>query len=228
MSLYIHPENQTLLWDIIHKTSLFNELFPPSGSNLFHKEEWFKSIVQFFYKQFPEITTKNELYEINRKTLGYMVKNLKEQLNVHAAPVTSPPPSENGVVPMSYSGIPGEPLSSYSRNYTENKQEFVQKQFQERQREYNFMIETPVPKDVVFEEKIDDEPISNMEELIEQHRKTREEEMQKYAPSMDSESPQTFLKIDYKTNVPADELNAIQGFNPISASSVDKHVSWQK
>ena len=44
------------------------------------------------------------------------------------------------------------------------------------------MLDKPTPDSVNFREKVDDQAISNMEELIEQHRRQREKELAEFAP----------------------------------------------
>jgi hypothetical protein len=51
---------------------------------------------------------------------------------------------------------------------------------------YNTMFDVPKPKAVDFSEKIEDTVITNMEELIETHKKMREKELQEYIPVPDS------------------------------------------
>ena len=89
-----------------------------------------------------------------------------------------------------------EPITSYSRNMPyqnsnysdknviENKQEIYNRQFNERQKEYETMNAKPLPPaEVNFTEVIKDEPISNMEELIRNHTREREQELQIYVPN---------------------------------------------
>ena len=58
------------------------------------------------------------------------------------------------------------------------KMDVFNQAYGERQREFDRFLAKPLPPtDVNFKEKLDDEPISNMEELIEKHKRERELEM---------------------------------------------------
>jgi hypothetical protein len=70
-------------------------------------------------------------------------------------------------------------LKSYS--ITENKVDKIGTQFNEKKREYNLLFDKKVPESINFGEK-QDTPLSNMDDLIKQHLKEREEELKKYAP----------------------------------------------
>jgi hypothetical protein len=54
--------------------------------------------------------------------------------------------------------------------------------FEIRQSQYNSMFETQKPKAIDFSEKLDDDVITNMNELIENQRKMRELDLQQFAP----------------------------------------------
>ena len=47
-----------------------------------------------------------------------------------------------------------------------------------REAQYKKLFETPKPKTIDFTEKIEDEAITNMEELIEKHKQSRETDLQ--------------------------------------------------
>jgi hypothetical protein len=62
------------------------------------------------------------------------------------------------------------------------KQELYNKAFGERQQQYEQMFAKPPVPEINFTEKNDDHPISNMDELIERHKKERESELTKFSP----------------------------------------------
>jgi hypothetical protein len=143
---YIHPDNQTLLWNTIQKAPNFEKL----GEN---KSQWFKSIIRDFYENDgKKINNQADLQTINKSTIAYMVHSLK-QMNTDL-------PSSTG-------------MNERITHYTE--------QFNDRQKEYERMNAKPPPPQIdQINEKIADEAITNMEELIRQQLKQREQELKMF------------------------------------------------
>ena len=74
MALYIHPENQKLIWSAIQTSPLFNH----ENENA----EWFKTVIQTFYeKAINQETnmTSSQLRDMNMDTILYMVRDLKSK-----------------------------------------------------------------------------------------------------------------------------------------------------
>jgi len=141
MSLYIHPENQTLLWNTIQKNPKFQNL-------TINKQEWFSSIIKGFYEKIqylPPLTTQ-DLLQINRQTISYMM----EQIN--ALLVDRP-------------------------KFTESKK--VVSDFNTRQQEYESALKPKLPPIADFSEKISDDAIQNMDELIQQQIRQRDYDVEK-------------------------------------------------
>lgn len=129
------------------------------GSQQETKNTWFRSVIQQFYSQLSPNITREELKAVNRQVLAFMIRSLKER-----SPVTAPNPT--------YNTLKREQAPDYDT---------VQKQ-------YNSMFDTPKPHSVDFGEKVEDTVITNMDELIEQHKKQREIELQEYRPPLIDES----------------------------------------
>ena len=76
MALYIHPENQKILWETIHRHSSIESIHPSV------RTDWFKSVVKKMYEMIPKpwfqkkITTE-QLNTINQATIKYMINDLK-------------------------------------------------------------------------------------------------------------------------------------------------------
>lgn len=153
MSLFIRPENQNILWDTLHKTSVINSVFPP-GSSVEQKNEWFKKHIESKYQKIPRTISKEELYKINREVLSAMVVELR-----------------NIFVPITPGSL-GESYTRLSNNPT------ISSDYELRESQYKKLFETPKPKTIDFTEKIEDEAITNMEELIEKHKQSRETDLQ--------------------------------------------------
>ena len=167
MSLFIHPDNQTLLWQMLHRSPLISQVFPPGSPSIGRKDDWFKRVISAVHASLPLHISKDDLYTINKETLRSMLNELKQKVE----PSTSTTSSQQKNM---------EPV--YSRNGL--KQETYNDNFSSRQKEYETMFAKPVAPDVNFSDNIKDEVITGeaMEDLIERHRKERELEVKMFAP----------------------------------------------
>jgi hypothetical protein len=167
MSIYVTPENQKLLWNTLHKSPLIVQVF--SQNQIQQKEQWFKSIIEMFFNQYRFKTlSKRDLQQLNQDTLTNMMQQLREYISKN-----QPPAQQNN---MSNTTIETPPIPQ------NNRQDFFNNQFQQRQKEYEQMVDKPVKDAIDFRDKLDDEPISNMDELIRTHMQMRENELKQYAP----------------------------------------------
>jgi hypothetical protein len=179
MSLYVHPENQQLLWNITNKLPMITDFFAPYPPA--HKEQWFKSVIQLFYDKYKTKQLQlNDLHQLNQETVAYIVQSIREKTqpkpiqeqpraHFHRAAVTTP----------QYN--PHENVDGRQERF-EKKQDYFNQQFTARQSEYETMLNRPTPPEVNFREKEEDIAISNMDELIKQHMAQREQELRQYAP----------------------------------------------
>jgi hypothetical protein len=161
-NIYIHPQNQQLLWNTMNKTPMFSHMNPQI------KDSWFKGIIQQFYNSNQHVYDAALLQQINKETIAYMVANLKGGSTAQSAGTAA---------------VQGPPANTVYRGKEDEralKQEEFNKAFEERQNQY-FLKKPPMP-DIDFTEKLDDRPITNMEELIQMHQKEREYEINKYSP----------------------------------------------
>jgi hypothetical protein len=145
MSSYIAASNQEMLWRTILKNPLF-------GRTLSQEQQpiWFREIIGNFYSETTnKILNNNELLELNKSTLRYMVNKLKEQ--------TSQPEI-------------GEPINDRIQPQSAS----YQSDYDNLQTNYNNMHQRNVPQEPDFKEQIDDEKITNMDELLQQQLKDRE------------------------------------------------------
>jgi hypothetical protein len=141
MALYIHRENQTLLWNTIRKNPKFQEIS-------INKDEWFSSIIKAFYEkiQYLPPLTNQDLLQINRQTISYMM----EQIN--ALLVDRPKLAESKKVVNDFTIL---------------------------QQEYESALKPKVPPIADFSEKISDDAIQNMDELLQQQIRQREYDIEK-------------------------------------------------
>ena len=146
MSLYIHEENQQILWSLLDK-------LPYLMKNSYHdditkyKEAIFKETIELFYE---ENKTKQislvELEELNKKTLISINEKLVQIFQVSCKPETNHVNSFSNIGSLTKTE---DPTTKYIQ-YTDKPN-----------------IQS------IFSETIEDEPISNMDELIELYKKQR-------------------------------------------------------
>jgi len=217
MSLFIHPENQKILWNVISASSQF-QLIP-------QKETWFKDIIQDFYNKTSHIQITPEALQIlNKETIIYMLDRI-------GGPSKSPGPSSGPNNPPYQYHPPAQqqqpvqqyqqPVQQYqqpsqqqqfqqyvnnnsnpnityqldstqtqtnvSRDYLSGqKQDMLSQQFNHKQKEYESMRSRESPKDVNFRDAPLDTPMTNIDELVKNHLREREAELQKFAPQSPS------------------------------------------
>jgi len=87
MALFIHQENQKILWSAINQSILFQNL----GDS---RETWFRNAVEQFYKKISSININQELLQkINKDFIQDMLKVLKTNQPI-AQPVQPPTPPQ--------------------------------------------------------------------------------------------------------------------------------------
>lgn len=205
MSLFIHKENQTLLWQLIQQSPLWNDF-----NNMYkgHSELWFKNIISLFYDKYWNIyssSTMNveDLKRINREVISYMVSDIKKSLL--PPPVIPQKPQLQSQTVIRESDIdysqdihnrlsqydkPPEPINQTLTQYNqlqesynvqkekEEKMEKAKKDFEEFQKKYNTGFERKPPPPIDFSMKLDTERIRNMDELIQLQMAEREKDLE--------------------------------------------------
>jgi len=185
---YIHPDNQTLLWNTIRKAPNFEKL----GIN---KTQWFKSIIQDFYENEGKfIRTQIDLQNINKSTIAYMVHALKQ--------MSTSLPSTSGSA---------ERISQYND------------EFNNRQKEYEMMNAKPLPPQIdQVNEKIADEAITNMDELIRQQLAQREQELKMFGQSPQQIQPSATKQDNVAIEPIATEKKSVSWKNDIDRKEIDE------
>jgi hypothetical protein len=171
MTLYVNPENQKLLWNIINKHPKITEYFSNKPSE--NKTYWFQSCIGYIYENIKyENLTIEMLQHYNKETLKYMLSTIIKQ------------PTINNDLrnEMQYSRTNIEQNMSQTIQHNIPKSDLLNQSFAIRQKEYEDMVEKKVPDTIDFRDKIDDEPISNMDEVLRTHLQMRENELKQYAP----------------------------------------------
>ena len=182
MTLFIQPENQNILWETIHKTKYLDSVF---GSQTNEKNEWFKKYIETKYNQLPANITKEDLFRINREVLTVMITDLKKIITTQ---------------------------SRAEKQKTVNKGQKIQlSDYELVENQYKQFLETPKPQAIDFSEKIEDEVITNMDELIENHRKMRELDLE-LIPVPEERSVEPFVQMSVE---------------PLVQKPVEKHVHFE-
>ena len=175
MTLYISQENQSLLWQMIQKTNPFITAF--QNSPIESKTNWFKSQIQKIYQQLPPSINREQLKQINRDTLTNMIQDLTRlQANSMKTPI-------NQIDRPPFSRLTKDPSS---------------KSITEYETQYKSLLETPKPQVPDFSEKFDDQPIPDMDLLIKEHQRQREEELKNFGPPPIIPEQKTSLQIEAK------------------------------
>lgn len=224
MSLFIHTENQTLLWNIISNMDITNAIFVQGSPQ---KSIWFKNIIEEFYiRHYGKNLTPTNLRELNREVIAYMVENLKSMYKrptqvVHAPAAQTQPIylQKEAQTKTPYR----EPQTEYSRNSGGGNADVYNDLFNKRQKDYESMSAKPLPPEVNFSENLKDEPISNMEELIKAQQKQREYDMSLLQPQNAGQTNHPILTIHKQDDmvIPVDGI--IDGEPKKKVSWSDEH-----
>lgn len=236
-SLYIQIENQQLLWEMLHKTPQLSHFFSqndPSSQN--KKEIWFRNIIADFHNKTPIVQSREQLLAINRQTLSFMMNQLTAFIETQKQPPTQIlQPIHQPVNEIKYQTNIDPVGTTYSRNFRdENREETYKRQFEEREREYKSMVAQPELPKVNFALS-EDTAISNMAELVEQHRRLRELDIQPIAspPSQQPliETGSQNLKLKLQEDLPTEiiRMDAISLEPMISVGkreNIKRQVTW--
>ena len=226
MSLYVSFENQSLLWNIIHKNTFAQQFFEKTPN--LNKDEWFKSIIQHFYSQNQSRQlTINELQKINQDTLLFMLESMRTQLshvvtqqpNTNITNITNTSHSNNNHSNNNHSHSNINELTTPPKSMITSQ---LEHDYSNRQKEYERMTEKKVPENVNFKDAVDDQPLSNIQELVNQQIKQREDEMRTYA-----RLNATNINNDNVTNVNSNNTNEnVKLSIDNTQSKTKKTVTW--
>ena len=75
MALFVHPENQKILWNIINGNPFIIRYFESRPHHI--KETWFKQSIEEFYKKIQGIKIDpSELNNLNKEVLTSMIQDV--------------------------------------------------------------------------------------------------------------------------------------------------------
>ena len=179
MALFIQPENQNILWEMVNRVPICNTVFPLNNISQMEKKNWFKGIIEEFYRRLPANIDRNELYKVNREVLSKMVRSLGD-MSIHVS-------MDRGIFSQLDANINSKPK---------------QTDYEIRQAQYTSMFENKKPDTIDFSEKLDDGVITNMDELIDNQRKMRELEVQQFSPILQTN------KVNILEDVPKESIQS--------------------
>lgn len=216
MNLYINPDNQKLLWNIISNnqyiTNFFYALSPAD------KERWFKTIIEkVYFDNQHKILTYESLKELNKQTLAYMLQNIKDKSK---PPIQQQPPIQPDIQQPTYNQINTPPIVK------ENKSDIFQQQYDQRQQTYQDMVKREVPQDIDFSTKVEDGAIQNMDELIKKQQQERQLDIQQFQPPPLTNDNPLKLNIDNSTDVSIEKETETIVNSTKETTSQQKQVSW--
>ncbi len=162
---YITVENQTLLWKTIQRSPQF-----ANNTITINREQWFSSIIKQFYENIKSTKMSiAELKALNQQTIAYMISDLKRIESLYIAPL------QNAVPPILPPQVkPNTPIAQMTYETPQTRMSAYTDQFNARQQEYANMGKPTSPPIANFSEKVEDETITNMDELLQQQIKQRE------------------------------------------------------
>ena len=219
MSLYIQTDNQLLLWNTISKTPLLQQGF----ANITAQHEWFQTIIQQFYQLHKtRQLTVQELQQINRQTIAYMIQTLKQ----------TPKPMQTN----SGSLISKTEQVSVTRDYMmEQKQDIISRQFQERQNEYDDMLKRGPVQEIDFRLATEpDKPLENVDTIIQEQMKRRNYEIQQVtattaAAAAQEPSSSTTKKVHWSTEEVSIQNEMVDLSDPSATNNISalaKHIPY--
>lgn len=208
MSLFVHPENQKILWNIINGNPFIIRYFEARPQK--EKEAWFRKSIEEFYTriQDKEIDTQ-ELNHLNKELLTNMIQSVhiqSPQFTAHNSSYIQPPDTSSYQESQNtMHAINTPPIIK------DSKQEVFNTQFQTRQQEYDNMIHRKTPEEIDFREVSKDEN-KDINELLDRERRNREELMKPIQPV-------NKINIQETNNI---KLEAVE----LEESKEKKNVSW--
>jgi hypothetical protein len=192
MSLFIHKENQSLLWELIQLSPHWNDF---SALYNGHTQLWFKNIMSVFYDKYWNMycqvpMTVDDLKKINKEVILYMTNDIRKTLFLQPTQVLRESETPTSFDLQSRMSLYDKPITAAQTQYEELKQTYdvtrekqekaerAQKEFDEYQKRYSVGFEKKPPPPIDFSIQMDSERIKNMDELVQQQLAERERDLQ--------------------------------------------------
>jgi len=161
MSNYIHPNNQTLLWNLLHKNPLISQISQSS------KNDWFKQIISQIYSTLPPTISNDVLLNKNKETLAFMINDLKKRIKEPVVEREYTITSEYEERQKEYERMMKKPVveeisfkEESNDGVIKNMDELIQKQLREREQDLERIYKTyELLDDKITDKKIPDKKI---------------------------------------------------------------------
>ena len=175
MSLFVHFDNQTILWETIQKHQHISVI--PT----YERTTWFKNHIRIMYEKIPtpwfESPLSTEvLNELNQTTLRQMMQDL-QQIFLHNHTNVTISEAEQRKKNINMLGISPTIVPQIRKEHVIDTHQL----FQEKKQEMESLLHLQPPTHVEFKMTEIDEPITNMEELVQKQLRQRELDI----PTMD-------------------------------------------
>ena len=228
---FVNAENASLLWEVINDNEQIKHKLTAISLNY----ESFNNKMILFYEH--EKNNKHSLVELNKMFVYKMVYDISQ---------IKPPKYEEPSITPSITHSITKPLIT-KQDIRMNKITEFDKEYLQKQNNFNELITKPIPPSPIFKDKMD-EPINEMDELIRQTIAQRNYDVNQYTALHENKNPQQFLK-SQETSVKNDNVKYISidnttninvGHNIIDLSpsieptikkmtspSQSKNVSWE-
>ena len=181
MSLFVHFDNQTILWETIQKHPHISVI------PVHERTHWFKNHIRTMYEKIPTtwfqspLSTEN-LNELNQTTLRQMMQDLQKTFLHNHTNVPIPDQlyeAEQRKGTINMLGIPPTIVPQIRKEQVIDTHQL----FQEKKQEMESLLHLQPPKNVEFKITEIDEPITNMEELVQRQLRQRELDIPTMDPS---------------------------------------------
>lgn len=185
MSQFISIPNQEVIW------KSFQRIPQTKNIPIMELHKWFQSTMGIVYSSIQANRIQNinqqQLLEYNREVVKMLMVHVKEYNNHLQQPSTPLPPTQTQTHPQPNPIQPVQSDTSMQTQFYETPEERTQRIFQEKQKQFqNFhqKPDLPNPKDLFQEPTNDDtdNAIQNVDALIEEYQKQREQDVPQYDP----------------------------------------------
>jgi len=158
-SLFINPQNQTLLWNLIQESPYWSA-FSSSNPDM---QQWFRSMISSMHELHPSVKTLEELRRVNSEVISVCSKHMKSQCQNQGQGQNQNPMHQVSMLSQAY-----DVEKQKEQRIAQAKLNFDA--FQDR---YNAGLAKPQPPVLNLGINLDEPKITNMEELVKQHLDSR-------------------------------------------------------
>ena len=198
MSLYIKPENQTLLWNTIHNHPKFQphlKQYPPDKLSA-----WFRSTIEGFYRKWGENRPISlaELKQLNQNTITYLYQSITSLTSPSMqSPQFSPPSQQHHQQQQTIPLPPPQQQTSHPSLPKPLPDFHGQHEFEQRAQEYQSMNAKHVAEPLQGKTDADQrESQETMERKWMEQQRLREKDVEHFSPPSQINSNQPAINLN--------------------------------